>query len=42
MSRVFEQLQVGAPFAPKNPGGAVNQQVLQPIPEPIREPRISL
>jgi hypothetical protein len=42
MRQAFERLQVGALPAPQNPGGAVNQQVLQPVPEPIRDPRISL
>jgi hypothetical protein len=36
MRRAFEQLQAGAPPTPQNPGGAINQQVLQPVPEPIR------
>jgi hypothetical protein len=42
MHKEFEQLQVGAPPTPQNPKGAINQQVLQPIPKPIREPRVSL
>jgi hypothetical protein len=42
MHQAFEKLQGGAPPAPQNPGGAINQQIFQPITEPIREPRVSL
>jgi hypothetical protein len=42
MRLVFERLQVGVPSVPQNFGGAVNQQVLQPVPESIKEPRVSL
>jgi hypothetical protein len=35
MRQAFEQLQIGEPHAPQNPKGIVNQQVLQPIPQPI-------
>jgi hypothetical protein len=42
MRQVFERLQVGAPPAPQNPRGVVDQQVLQLVPESIREPRVSL
>ena len=42
MSYVFEQFKVGAPPAMQNPKDVVNQQVLQPVPQPIREPRVSL
>jgi hypothetical protein len=42
MRQAFEQLQVGAPPTPQNPRGTINQQILQPIPESIREPRVSL
>jgi hypothetical protein len=40
--QVFERLQVGAPPTCQNPKSAVNQQVLQPVPEPIKDPRVSL
>jgi hypothetical protein len=42
MRQEFEWLQVGAPLTPQNSIGAVNQQVLQPVPESIRELIISL
>ena len=42
MRQAFERLQVGAPPIPQNLGGIVNQQVLQPVPKSIREPRVSL
>jgi hypothetical protein len=42
MRQAFEWLQVGAPPPPQNLGSAINQQVLQPVPEPIKDPRVSL
>jgi hypothetical protein len=42
MYQAFEQLQVGAPLTPQNPKGAVNQQILQPVLQSIRELRIYL
>jgi hypothetical protein len=42
MRQAFERLQVGAPPAPQNPGGIVHQQVLQPVPESIKESRVSV
>jgi hypothetical protein len=38
MRQAFEQLQAGATPTPQNPGGAINQQALQLVSEPIREP----
>jgi hypothetical protein len=42
MPQAFERLQVEIPPAPQNPRGVINQQALQQVPQPIREPRISL
>jgi hypothetical protein len=42
MCRAFEQHQARILPTSQNPGGAINQQILQPVPEPIREPRINL
>jgi hypothetical protein len=42
MYQAFEQLQVRARHAPHNFEDIGNQQVLQPILQPIRKPRISL
>ena len=36
MCQVFKQLQVRAPHASQNSKGAINQQVLQPIPQSNR------
>jgi hypothetical protein len=42
MRQVFEQFQVGTPPASQNPEGAINQQIFQPVTQPIKEQRTSL
>jgi hypothetical protein len=41
MRQASEQLQVGALHTLQNPKGAIIQQVLQPVPQPIKEPRVN-
>jgi hypothetical protein len=41
MRQVFEQFQVGTPPASQNPEGAINQQIFQPVTQPIKEQRTS-
>jgi hypothetical protein len=42
MHKAFEQFQVGALHAPQSPEGVDNQQILQPVLQSIREPRVNL
>ena len=42
MHQAFERIQIGVPPAPQNPKGIVNQQVLQLVPESIKELKINL